>query len=100
LTPVKIQGQFVIRSRVYEYIKYCRPTYLYSSPQLLAFHVLPDSLHSFTNGPSTSTRRGMHSVNGIKIAIDVSGFMHTRSIPKDLRLHLEYDRVFISRRNG
>jgi len=42
----------------------------------------------------------MHSVNGIKIAIAVSGLMHTRSIPKDLRLHLEYDRVFISRRNG
>ena len=38
----------------------------------------------------------MHSVNGIKIAIAASGLKHTRSIPEDLRLHLEYDRVFIS----
>jgi len=42
----------------------------------------------------------MHSVNGIKIAIAASGLKHTRSIPEDLTLHIEYDRIFISRRNG
>jgi hypothetical protein len=42
----------------------------------------------------------MHGVNGIKIAITIPGLRHTVSISKDLRLHLEYDRVFISRRNG
>jgi len=63
---------------------------------LLSFHAFPGFLHIFTNGPYISTRCGMHSVNGIKIAIAASGLKHTRSIPEDLRLHLEYDRVFIS----
>ena len=34
-----------------------------------------------------------------KFAIAVSGFMHTLSIPKDHRTHLNYDQFFISSRN-
>ena len=34
------------------------------------------------------------------MANDVGGIINLRPIPKDFNLHLAYDRVFISRRNG
>lgn len=44
----------------------------------------------------------MHKANGIKIIIFVSSLLHSVSCPKpkDLNAHFEYDRFFISRRNG
>jgi hypothetical protein len=45
-------------------------------------------------------RCGIQRVKGIKIANDTVGHIDWRSIPKDFSLHLAYNRVFISRRNG
>lgn len=42
----------------------------------------------------------MHRANGIKIIISISNVTHGVLNPKDRKVHFEYDRFFISSRNG
>lgn len=73
-------------------------------PGLLGFQILPGSLHICTPcAQSISMRWGkqMH-VNSIMVfnAVSEHQYCLTLLIPRLLKLHHEYDRVFISRRNG